>query len=56
MTITIKKYDCELEWIERIEMPIVPKVGDIITRRNKKYRVKTRVFDIDNDNIILYVE
>lgn len=45
---------------KRIDMPIVPKVGDIIVRRNakykEKYRVKTREFDIDNDNIILYVD
>lgn len=56
MTITIKKNNWGLEWEKRLDMPIIPKVGDIVVSHNEKYKVKTREFDIDNDNITLYVE
>lgn len=56
MTVTIKRNNWGIEWEKRIDMPIIPKVGDIVVRHNEKYRVKTREFDIDNDNITLYVD
>lgn len=55
MTITIKYYEWGLIWEKRLDMPVIPKVGDIVVRHNEKYKVKTREFDIDNDNITLYV-
>ena len=56
MTVTIKYYIWgDKEWEKRIDMPIIPKVGDIIVRHNERYKVKTREFDIDKDNITLYV-
>lgn len=56
MTVTIKYDEWETTvWQKRIEMPIIPKVGDILVRHEEKYKVKTREFDIDKDNITLYV-
>lgn len=57
MIVIIKHYNWGVkEWKKRIDMPIIPKVGDIIVRHNERYKVKTREFDIDKDTITLYVD
>lgn len=53
MTVIIK-YDNL--WSKKVDMPVIPEVGDSIIRNCQTYVIRRRAFDIDKNTINLYVE